>query len=92
MVPPESFFHGEKSRLLQIPHTPPHCAFGHFEFPCHRGNGRPTESLLVGPATQVEVHSDGPVGQVALVELLKVCHLPAPSLFPGFYRRLAVWR
>ena len=67
MVPPEPFLHREEPGLFQIPHTPSHGALRHLQFPSHSGYRRPAEALLVGPAPQVEVHGDGPVGQVALV-------------------------
>ena len=92
MIPPEPFLHSNESRFLQIPHTTAHGTLGHFQFPRHGGDSRPAESLLVGSAPQVEVHGDGPVGQVALVKPFKVCHLPAPFELPVSCRHLAVWR
>lgn len=79
MVPPEPLLHCEEPGFLKISHATPHRAFGHLQLPRHGGDGRPAHTLPVGPAPQVEVNGDGPVGQVALVEFLKVGHLPAPS-------------
>ena len=92
MVPTKPFLHSNESRFLQIPHPPPYRTLRHLQLSCHGGDGRPAESLLVSPAPQVEVHGDGPVGQVALVESLEVCHLPAPFELPVSCRHLAVWR
>ena len=78
MVPTKPFLHSNESRFLQIPHTPPHRALRHLQLPRHSRNCRPAHTLLVGSAPQVQVHCDGTAGQLTLVQLFKVCHLPSP--------------
>ena len=70
MIPPKLLLHSEKSCFLQISHTPSDRALRHLQLPCHRADGRPpADAFLVGPAPQIKVHGDGPVGQIVLVKL-----------------------
>ena len=91
MVPPEPFLHGEESCFLQIPHTPTHGTFRHLQFPGHGGDGWPADPLFVSPAPQVEIHSDSPVGKVALVKPLRSVIFPLLSSFL-LHAAIGLWR
>lgn len=91
MIPSEPLLHREETGLLQVPHTPPHRALRHLQLPGHSGNRWPAHTLFVSSASQIQIDGNGSVGQLALINSFKVCHLPSPFLGLFFAGR-AHWR
>ena len=85
------FFNLEEALPDKIPEGSSYGAFGHLQLSRHGGNRRPAHTFLVGPAPQVQINGNSSAGQLALVQFLKVCHLPSPFLVP-FFSGWAHWR